>query len=199
MSAAQTMEQDAEASPRLQARIAGVFYLIIIVVAPIAELFVRGRLVVYGDAAATAANILAHQSLWRLAGVTDLITFTCDAAVALLFYELFKPAGKKPLLACGVLQVLVCRHCCRQHTQPLCSTDPLGRRALLHCIQQRSTARPGARVSPFARHRLRCRSGVFWISLHVGWNPHLQVNLPSANSRLAHGHCRLVLPDQQLR
>jgi len=87
-------EQIAEASPRLEARIAGVLYLIIIVAAPFGEVFVRGRLVVYGDAAATANNILAHQLLYRLAGAADLIAFACDAAVALIFYELLKPVSR---------------------------------------------------------------------------------------------------------
>jgi hypothetical protein len=87
-------EQVAEASPRFKARIAGIFYLIIIVAAPFAEVLVRGRLVVYGDAAATATNILAHESMYRLAGAADLIAFTCDAAVALIFYELLKPVSR---------------------------------------------------------------------------------------------------------
>jgi len=84
----------AEPSPCLKARIAGVLYLIIIIAAPFGEVFVRGRLVVYGDAAATATNILAHQLFYRLAGATDLIAFTCDAAVALIFYELLKPVSR---------------------------------------------------------------------------------------------------------
>jgi hypothetical protein len=87
-------EQVAEASPRFKARIAGILYLIIIVAAPFAEVLVRGRLVVYGDAAATATNILAHESMYRLAGAADLIAFTCDAAVALIFYELLKPVSR---------------------------------------------------------------------------------------------------------
>jgi uncharacterized protein DUF4386 len=51
------MERIAEASPRLKARIAGGLYLIIIVGGVFAEVFVRGRLVVQGDAAATAHNM----------------------------------------------------------------------------------------------------------------------------------------------
>ena len=87
-------------SPLFKARIAGVLYLVIIVAAAFAEIFVRGRLVVSGDAAATATNILAHEQLYRLGGAADLIAFACDAAVALIFYELLKPvSGSLSLLA----------------------------------------------------------------------------------------------------
>jgi hypothetical protein len=95
-----------ETSPRFKARIAGVLYLIIIIAAPFAEVFVRGRLVVYGDAAATATNILAHEQLYRLAGAADLITFTCDAAVALIFYELLKPVSRSLSLFAAFFRLL---------------------------------------------------------------------------------------------
>jgi hypothetical protein len=48
------MERIREASPLFKARIAGVLYLIIFVAAAFAEFFVRGKLVVHSDAAATA-------------------------------------------------------------------------------------------------------------------------------------------------
>jgi hypothetical protein len=98
--------QIAEASPRLKARIAGVLYLLIIVAAPFAEVFVRGKLVVYGDAAATAANILAHEPLYRLAGAADLIAFTCDAAVALILYQLLKPVSRSLSLFAAFFRLL---------------------------------------------------------------------------------------------
>jgi hypothetical protein len=88
------MERIAGTSPRLQARIAGFLYLTIIVTAGFAEVFVRGRLVVRGAAAATATNILAHESLYRLGGSADLINLVCDTALALLFYELLKPISR---------------------------------------------------------------------------------------------------------
>ncbi len=72
-----------QSSPRLEARIAGVFYLLIFVVGIFAEFFVRGRLLVYSDAAATANNILAHPSLFRMGGAAGRITLTCDTGVAL--------------------------------------------------------------------------------------------------------------------
>jgi len=95
-----------EASPRLKARIAGVFYLLIFVTGAFAELFVRGRLVVYGDATSTATNVLAHESLYRLGGAAQVFTLICDIAVALLFYDLFKPAGRNLSLFAAVFRLV---------------------------------------------------------------------------------------------
>jgi hypothetical protein len=50
--------------PRLFARAAGVFYLIIIVFALFAYKYVRGQLIVPGDMAQTEANTLAHERLY---------------------------------------------------------------------------------------------------------------------------------------
>jgi hypothetical protein len=66
MRTAVTTGRVTEAWPRLYARIAGALYLIVIVGGIFAEIFVRGRLVVHGDAAATAHNIQAHELLYRL-------------------------------------------------------------------------------------------------------------------------------------
>lgn len=79
---------------------AGILYLIIILAAAFAEIFVRGRLIVSGDPAATATNVLAHEPLYRLGGAADLVAFACDVGVALIFYELLKPvSGSVSLLA----------------------------------------------------------------------------------------------------
>ena len=63
MSTAVMLDQTAGASPRLKARVAGALWLIIIVAASFAEFFVRGGIVVDGDATATATDILAHEPL----------------------------------------------------------------------------------------------------------------------------------------
>ncbi len=83
-----------ETSPRLRARMAGAFYLLTIAAGLFAELFVRGALVVRDDAAATAANIQAHETLYRLGLAADLVMLVCYVAVTLLFYGLFKPLSK---------------------------------------------------------------------------------------------------------
>jgi hypothetical protein len=66
------MERIAETSPRFRARMAGVFYLLTFVTGGLA-IFARHGLVVDGDAAATATNILAHESLYRLGFAADLL------------------------------------------------------------------------------------------------------------------------------
>ncbi len=55
-----------ETSPQVYARIGGVLYLIIIAAGLFGEIFVRGKLIVSGDATATANNIMASQLLWRI-------------------------------------------------------------------------------------------------------------------------------------
>ncbi len=55
------MTQRFETSPRLRARITGAFYLLTILTGIFAQGFVSGRLVVDGDAAATATNLMTHR------------------------------------------------------------------------------------------------------------------------------------------
>ena len=94
MSTAVVMERIANVSPRLNARIAGVFYLVTILTRMFVEIFVRNRLVVSDNAAATANKILAHEPLWRLGFATDIIAFASYIALTALLYELFKPVNR---------------------------------------------------------------------------------------------------------
>jgi hypothetical protein len=94
-------------NPKLTARIAGMAYLIIFIAAPFAEVFVRSGAVVRGDAAATAANILAQEGLWRLAFAAELVNAACDAIVAVLLYELLKPAGRAMSLLAATFRLIL--------------------------------------------------------------------------------------------
>ena len=102
------MERIAEASPGFKARIAGVFYLIGGLAYVVAENFVRGRLVVYGDAAATATNILAQEPLFRLGFASALICVACYIAVTALFYNLFKPVNRSLSLLAAFFSLVGC-------------------------------------------------------------------------------------------
>ena len=100
------MERIGEASPRLTARIAGVFYLMVFLTA--VPVLAGGRLVVSGDAAATATNILAHEALFRLGWAFNLIATACYIVVTALFYDLFKPVNRSVSLTAAFFSVVGC-------------------------------------------------------------------------------------------
>ena len=81
-------------SPRAIARLTGVLYLYIMVAAMFAEGFVRDRLIVSGNAAATAHNIAGSEGLWRWGVAADISTTVCDVAVAALLYVLLRPVSR---------------------------------------------------------------------------------------------------------
>ena len=84
MSTAVLTKRIAEASLRLKARIGGIFYLTCGMAYSFVDGSVRGKLVVVGDATATAHNILAHKLLVSLGfrSRTHLgrVLHDCDAA-----------------------------------------------------------------------------------------------------------------------
>src|SRR5438874_11150005 len=87
-----------ETSPQLYARIGGVLYLIIIVIGLFGEAFVRDRLIVSGDAVATAANIMSHESLWRFHIAAELFLLMCAVALLLILFILLRPVSKYLML-----------------------------------------------------------------------------------------------------
>lgn len=97
----------AGANPVATARLAGLAYLAIILAAPFSQMIVRNGAVVRGDSAATAANILAGEELWRWAGAAEFLTASCDVIVAILLYELLKPSGRTLSLLAAVFQLIL--------------------------------------------------------------------------------------------
>ncbi|HYL13614.1 MAG TPA: DUF4386 domain-containing protein [Terriglobales bacterium] len=88
-------DRTVETSPQLYARIGGALYLIIIVVGLFGEAFVRDRLIVPGDAAATAANIRSMESLWRFHIAAELLLLICAVALLMIFFVLLKPVSRE--------------------------------------------------------------------------------------------------------
>lgn len=86
--------RNADAPPRRMARLAGLFYLITSLAGGFAEIGVRGKVVVSGDAAATARNILASEGLYRLGFAADVVAGAAYLVVTLLLYELLKPVNR---------------------------------------------------------------------------------------------------------
>lgn len=88
------MESLPFSSARIYARTGGILYFVLILVGMFAELFVRGTLIVSGDAAATAHNLIAHQQLWQAGIVADLLMHLLDIPIMLVVFVLLSPVSK---------------------------------------------------------------------------------------------------------
>ena len=84
MSPVDITDRDADASLRLKARIAGVFYLLTFVTGIFALVFVRGRF------------------------VANLIATACYVVVTILFYDLFKPVNSQLSLIAALFSLVGC-------------------------------------------------------------------------------------------
>jgi hypothetical protein len=76
------------------ARAAGVAMLLSIVFGFLGEMYLPGRIIVNGDAAATAANIRDNPTLFRLTFASYLVEGICDVALLVFFYILLKPVNR---------------------------------------------------------------------------------------------------------
>src|SRR2546423_9871909 len=76
------------------ARLAGVLFLISMVAGGFGEAYAPSKLIVSGDATATANNINAFASLFRWGFAAYLVEAVCDIALAVIFYALLRPVQK---------------------------------------------------------------------------------------------------------
>lgn len=91
---AQSASIAAQLPPAWQLRLAGLLYLVLIVLGGAGEMAVRGALVVSGDAAATAHNIMASEALWRAGIAGDLLMHVLDLPVIVVLYLLLRPVHR---------------------------------------------------------------------------------------------------------
>src|SRR5258708_5066509 len=71
-----------------QARIAGWLYLLLVIPGPFVLIYLPNKLIVRGDAAATAANLLAHERLFRFGMVADVAGSVFFLVLAFALYRL---------------------------------------------------------------------------------------------------------------
>ena len=79
-------------TPHALARIAGLIYLIVAITGGFAQI-VRTQMMVAGDAAATAENVLDAEGLFRLGFSSDLVAFSAEVVLAVVVFTLFRPVS----------------------------------------------------------------------------------------------------------
>jgi Domain of unknown function (DUF4386) len=76
------------------AKIIGIIYPIQMATGIFGEMFARGQLIVRGDAARTAENIMESEQLFRLSIAADLITYILVMVLTWAFYVLLRPVNR---------------------------------------------------------------------------------------------------------
>ena len=79
--------------PKKTARLAGLCYLLVVLTGPFVLIYVPNKLFVTGDASATVANILAHQTLMRAHIIVGLVSNLLFVMAVLLLFRLLKPVS----------------------------------------------------------------------------------------------------------
>ncbi len=81
-------------SNREVARLAGMFYLALIVFGLFTQFFARTNFIVEGDSLATTQAITENMELFRFGLISDLISHSLYFLLALTLYKLLKPVNK---------------------------------------------------------------------------------------------------------
>src|SRR3954470_3257038 len=76
------------------ARIAGAIYLSMVVTGPFSLIYLPSKLIVRGNAAATADNIMAHETMFRLSIFCDLIGQVIFICLGIALYRLLSSVNK---------------------------------------------------------------------------------------------------------
>lgn len=80
---------------RTWARLAGVLYLVVIVIGLLGESLIRGKLLAIGDPALTAKQIIEAEWLWRVGVAAQDVLLVCAVGLTFTWYILFRPVNKK--------------------------------------------------------------------------------------------------------
>jgi hypothetical protein len=90
-------------NPKKTARIAGLIYLVSIPFQVFGFFYVPSKLIVPGDAASTARNIIASEELFRIGMVVWLMGMLFYIVLAPILYKLLKPVNKNQALLMVIL------------------------------------------------------------------------------------------------
>jgi hypothetical protein len=101
------MTNGIDESQRKAIRVAGFLYLLMVFTAPIGIMYVPSKLIVPGDATATADHIRASESLIRIGIASELIYPVIAVFLVLALYRLFKPVNENQAKLLVILGALV--------------------------------------------------------------------------------------------
>ena len=132
---------------RKQAHIAGVLYVLASITAVFAWIYVDGKLFVRDDATATANNIRAFETLFRLGIAAELLGSIIFIFVVLTLYRLFKPVNEKHAMAMAILLLI---------------STPISLLAVLGELAALIVAGGGSFLSTFNQHQLDSLSYLFY-------------------------------------
>jgi hypothetical protein len=76
-------------------RVVGLWYLTLVLTGPLTLLYIPDKLFVLNDGAATAANIAAHQGLFKAGMLADLLGSVILIFLVFAFYRLFKEVDRE--------------------------------------------------------------------------------------------------------
>lgn len=91
---------------RTAAKLAGLLYLVQMALGILGESWLRGRMIVRGDAVQTAVNILASERIYRLSLVSDLMTYVCVIVMVWALYVVLRPVNRNIVLLAVFLRLV---------------------------------------------------------------------------------------------
>jgi hypothetical protein len=94
-----------EASPLYYAKIAGFFYMIIIIIGVLSGAFIDSEIIVPGDNALTVSNIIANDLLFRIGIVSILILYASVVVLSWALYVILKEVNKNLALLAMLLRL----------------------------------------------------------------------------------------------
>ncbi len=93
MTASRSMTADEQSTHR-KARLAGILYLSLAVLAPFSVMYVPSQMLVPGDGAASMAHVLEQQGLFRAGMVVDTLVVLIEIVLTALLYRLLEPVHR---------------------------------------------------------------------------------------------------------
>lgn len=107
MSALVMMAPVAQSSPVFNARMSGFFWLMTVLTG-VFSMVTYQKVVVTADATATAANLVAHEQLFRMGVLSDILATACYLAASLFIYAVLKPVNRNIALLATMFSLAGC-------------------------------------------------------------------------------------------